>query len=243
MSRTVTLPRGRPEGIRTDADGLTQRQHAILTCIADSLRNRGYPPTMREIGQAAGLASTSSVAHQVNALERKGFVHRDPRRPRAYALAPRAQALLDARSQPAPTDAELAARADAAQQAAAVAHVPLIGRIAAGAPVLAQEDVQDILPMPRHAVGHGELFALKVIGQSMIDVGIRDGDTVTVRRQPTAEHGDIVAALIEGEATVKRLRISGDGVWLMPCNLAYSPIPLPDEGAILGRVVAVLRSL
>ncbi|MFD9904048.1 transcriptional repressor LexA [Streptomyces sp. NPDC059063] len=244
---------GRPAGIRENADGLTTRQRRIVDHIVDSVRDRGYPPSMREIGQAVGLASTSSVAHQLLTLERKGFLRRDPQRPRAYALAPRAQALIDAHPQPAPSDAYLTARleqaeqaaAEQAERAAAVAQVPLLGRIAAGTPLLAeQDDVQALLPMPRAAVGHGELFALTVVGQSMIDAQIRDGDIVTVRRQPTAEHGDIVAALTDdGEATVKKLHLEGGDVWLRPCNLAYPPLRLPDGGRILGKVVTVLRSL
>ncbi|MFF4531576.1 transcriptional repressor LexA [Streptomyces sp. NPDC001407] len=240
----VTTSPGRPPGIREDADGLTERQRAVLTSILDSVRSRGYPPSMREIGEAVKLASTSSVAHQLLALERKGFLNRDPHRPRAYALAPHAQALADARPLPAPSDAYLSARAEEAEPNAAVAQVPLIGRIAAGAPLLAEQEIQDVLPMPRQAVGHGELFALTVVGQSMIDAGIRDGDVVTVRRQSTADPGDVVAALLaSGEATIKKLRITDDGAWLMPCNIAYQPIRLENDATILGKVVAVLRSL
>ncbi|MBP2400758.1 transcriptional repressor LexA [Streptomyces syringium] len=241
----VTASPGRPPGIREDADGLTERQRAVLRCILSSVRSRGYPPSMREIGEAVKLSSTSSVAHQLLALERKGFLHRDPHRPRAYALAPHAQALADARSLPTPpSDAYLSPREEEAERNAAVAHVPLLGRIAAGAPLLAGQETQDVLPMPRQAVGHGELFALTVVGQSMIDAGIRDGDVVTVRRQSAADPGDIVGALLaDGEATVKKLRIADDGAWLMPCNIAYQPIRLENDAAILGKVVAVLRSL
>ncbi|MFB8310263.1 transcriptional repressor LexA [Streptomyces sp. NPDC055961] len=243
MHADTALP-GRPPGIREDADGLTSRQRAVLTCILNSVRERGYPPSMREIGQAVKLSSTSSVAHQLQALERKSFLRRDPQRPRAYALAPHAQDLVDAHQLPTPLEEDVAVRAAQAARAAAVAHVPLVGRIAAGPPILAEQDVQDVLPMPRAVVGHGDLFALLVAGQSMIDAGIRDGDVVTVRRQSSAEPGDIVAALLSGgEATVKKLRIADDGAWLMPCNLAYQPIRLGDDGVILGKVVAVMRSL
>ncbi|MGW4550073.1 transcriptional repressor LexA [Streptomyces violaceorubidus] len=243
MHADTALP-GRPPGIREDADGLTSRQRAVLTCILSSVRERGYPPSMREIGQAVKLSSTSSVAHQLQVLERKSFLRRDPQRPRAYALAPRAQALVDAHRLPTPLEEDVAVRAAQTARAAAVAHVPLVGRIAAGPPILAEQDVQDVLPMPRAVVGHGDLFALLVAGQSMIDAGIRDGDVVTVRRQSSAEPGDIVAALLsDGEATVKKLRIADDGAWLMPCNLAYQPIRLGDDGVILGKVVAVMRSL
>ncbi|RLU81982.1 repressor LexA [Streptomyces griseocarneus] len=241
---TVTASPGRPPGIREDADGLTERQRAVLTCILRSVRSRGYPPSMREIGEAVKLSSTSSVAYQLHTLERKGFLSRDPHRPRAYALTPHAQVLADARPLPTPSDAYLSVRADEAERDAAVAQVPLIGQIAAGAPLLADQEIQDVLPMPRQAVGHGQLFALKVIGQSMIDAGIRDGDVVTVRRQSAADPGDIVVALLPGgEATVKKLRIADNGVWLMPCNIAYQPILLENGGSILGKVVAVLRSL
>ncbi|MFF4410350.1 transcriptional repressor LexA [Streptomyces sp. NPDC001404] len=241
---TVTASPGRPPGICEDADGLTDRQRAVLTCILGSVRSRGYPPSMREIGEAVKLSSTSSVAHQLLVLERKGFLFRDPHRPRAYALAPHAQALADTRSLPTPSDAHLSTRADEAERNAAVAQVPLIGQIAAGTPLLAEQEVQDVLPMPRQAVGHGELFALTVVGQSMIDAGIREGDVITVRRQSAADPGDIVVALLaSGEATVKKLRIADDGVWLMPCNIAYQPTRLENDGTILGKVVAVLRSL
>lgn len=242
MYAATALP-GRPPGIREDADGLTERQRAVLSCVLESVRTRGYPPSMREIGQKVKLSSTSSVAHQLHALERKGLLHRDPQRPRAYALTARAQVLADVHQLPTPSDAYLEARAEQAERAALVAHVPLVGRIAAGPPITAEEDVEDVLPMPRAVVGHGDLFALTVVGQSMIDAGIRDGDYVTVRRQSTAVHGDIVAALLGGEATVKKLRIADDGLWLMPCNLAYKPIRLEYDGAILGKVVALMRSM
>lgn len=243
MRATRALP-GRPPGIREDADGLTARQRAILDCVAESFRARGYPPSMREIGEAVHLSSTSSVAHQLHVLQRKQLLRQDPNRPRAYVLTPQGKRLTGDRSVPAPSDAHLAARVAQAEHAAGVVHVPLVGRIAAGEPLLAEQDVQDVLPMPVALVGHGDLFALSVRGHSMIEAGIRDGDVVTVRRQRAAEPGDIVAALLgNGEATVKKLRIAGDGVWLLPCNPAFSPISLDTDGMILGRVVAVLRSL
>ncbi len=219
-----SLP-GRPPGIRTDESGLTERQRRVIEVIRDSVQRRGYPPSMREIGQAVGLSSTSSVAHQLMALERKGFLRRDPHRPRAYEVR----------------GVEVA-RPEAAERPSrpSTSYVPLVGRIAAGGPILAEQSVEDVFPLPRQLVGDGELFALKVSGDSMIEAAIMDGDWVTVRRQPVAENGDIVAAMIDGEATVKRLKREDGHIWLMPHNAAYQPIP-GDNATILGKVVAVLR--
>ena len=180
---------------------------------------------MREIGQAVGLSSTSSVAHQLMALERKGFLRRDPHRPRAYEVRG--------------TEATPSQSTDD-QGKPAASYVPLIGRIAAGGPILAEESVEDIFPLPRQLVGEGELFLLKVVGDSMVEAAICDGDWVTVRRQPVAENGDVVAAMLEGEATVKRFKVEDGHAWLMPHNAAYQPIP-GDAATILGKVVAVLR--
>ena len=222
---TRSLP-GRPPGIRADSSGLTDRQRRVIEVIRDSVQRRGYPPSMREIGQAVGLSSTSSVAHQLMALERKGFLRRDPHRPRAYEVRGSDQA-----SSAQPTDT-------AGKPAAS--YVPLVGRIAAGGPILAEESVEDVFPLPRQLVGDGELFVLKVVGDSMIEAAICDGDWVTVRRQPVAENGDIVAAMLDGEATVKRFKREDGHVWLLPHNSAYEPIP-GDDATILGKVVAVLR--
>ncbi|MER6400011.1 MULTISPECIES: transcriptional repressor LexA [unclassified Kitasatospora] len=221
-----SLP-GRPPGIRTDEAGLTERQRRVIEVIRDSVQRRGYPPSMREIGQAVGLSSTSSVAHQLMALERKGFLRRDPHRPRAYEV----RGVEVAR----PNTAETAGRPS-------TSYVPLVGRIAAGGPILAEQTVEDVFPLPRQLVGEGELFALTVRGDSMIEAAICDGDWVTVRRQPVAENGDIVAAMIDGEATVKRLKREDGRIWLMPHNPAYEPIN-GDNATILGKVVAVLRRL
>lgn len=218
---------GRPPGVSTGPDGLTTRQASIVAFIEREVARQGYPPSMREIGQAVKLKSTSSVAHQLMALERKGVLYRDPHRPRAYRVRHRWSD--DFPQAPTASTPDLA-------------HVPLIGRIAAGAPILAEEAVEDVLPLPRHLVGEGQLFALKVVGDSMIEAAICDGDIVTVRRQDSADHGDVVAALLDGEATVKRLRRENGRVWLMPHNAAYEPIP-GDDAAILGKVVAVLRTL
>lgn len=221
---TRSLP-GRPPGIRADSSGLTDRQRRVIEVIRDSVQRRGYPPSMREIGQAVGLSSTSSVAHQLMALERKGFLRRDPHRPRAYEVRG--------------SDQPSAQPTDTAGKPAA-SYVPLVGRIAAGGPILAEESVEDVFPLPRQLVGDGELFVLKVVGDSMIEAAICDGDWVTVRRQPVAENGDIVAAMLDGEATVKRFKREDGHVWLLPHNAAYQPIP-GDEATILGKVVAVLR--
>ena len=221
-----SLP-GRPPGIRTDESGLTERQRRVIEVIRDSVQRRGYPPSMREIGQAVGLSSTSSVAHQLMALERKGFLRRDPHRPRAYEV--RGMDVV----RPVP---------ESSTGRPATSYVPLIGRIAAGGPILAEQSVEDVFPLPRQLVGDGELFVLKVSGDSMVEAAICDGDWVTVRRQPVAENGDIVAAMIDGEATVKRLKREDGHIWLMPHNSAYEPIP-GDSATILGKVVAVLRRL
>ncbi|MEU3704866.1 transcriptional repressor LexA [Streptomyces anulatus] len=225
MDTTSTAGRpGRPPGIRTNADGLTTRQSHIVKAIRDHVERTGYPPSMREIGAAVGLSSTSSVAHQLAALEKKRAIRKDPHRPRAYSLPP----------EPVDEPADVA-------ELPATASVPLVGRIAAGAPITAEQEVTDVFEMPRQLVGDGELFALEVVGDSMIGAAICSGDWVTVRRQPDAASGDIVAAMLDGEATVKRLKRDEDGhVWLLPHNAAYKPIP-GDEASILGRVVTVMR--
>ncbi|MEJ8639442.1 MULTISPECIES: transcriptional repressor LexA [Streptomyces] len=219
--------RGRPPGGQTDADGLTSRQAAVVNFIEQTVARKGYPPSMREIGEAVDLKSTSSVAHQLMTLERKGFVERDPHRPRAYRVRRRLTSDSGHASTPPRTQGH-------------TADVPLLGRIAAGPPILADESVEDVLTLPRQLVGEGELFALTVVGDSMIDAAIRDGDIVTVRRQQTADHGDTVAALLDGEATVKRLHREAGEVWLMPANPAYQPLR-GDQARILGKVVALMR--
>jgi repressor LexA len=214
---------------RRPAGGLTPRQTRVLEVIRNSVETRGYPPSMREIGEAVGLSSTSSVAHQLMALERKGYLRRDPHRPRAYEVrSPDGGRPL----------APAGPHAERGSQAAS--YVPVIGRIAAGGPILAEQSIEDVFPLPRQLVGDGDVFLLKVSGDSMIEAAIMDGDYVAVRRQPVAENGDIVAAMLDGEATVKRLRHRDGHRWLMPHNPAYEPIP-GDEATILGRVVAVMR--
>jgi repressor LexA len=222
--------------------GLTRRQQAILDVIRDSVERRGYPPSIREICESAGLASTSSVAHQLSMLERKGFLRRDPNRPRAVDVRTNSTKHYDP-SKPVPKAARRAlAVSDDAPRGDAPVFVPVVGRIAAGGPILAEQMIEDVFPLPKALVGDGTLFLLKVVGDSMIDAAIADGDWVVVRQQPTADNGDIVAAMLDGDATVKTLQRKGGHVWLLPHNAAYSPID-GDEATILGRVVSVLRKV
>jgi repressor LexA len=219
------------------ATGLTRRQQVILDVIRDSIERRGYPPSIREICEQTGLASTSSVAHQLAMLERKGYLRRDPNRPRAVDVRSADALEESARNRQAAADAE-----QDSYRGEAPVYVPVVGRIAAGGPILAEQLVEDVFPLPKSLVGEGTLFLLKVVGDSMIDAAISDGDWVVVRQQPTADNGDIVAAMIEGEATVKTFQRRDGRVWLLPHNPAYAPIP-GDEAAILGRVVTVLRKV
>jgi repressor LexA len=214
---------------------LTWRQRKVLQVIRDSVQRRGYPPSMREIGEAVGLTSTSSVSYQLSTLQSKGYLHRDAGRPRTVEVRLPGHPAVRPEA-----DAEEETAMDIPSQEAA--YVPLVGRIAAGGPILAEEAIEDIFPLPKQIVGDGTLFLLKVVGDSMINAAIADGDWVVVRQQPVAENGDIVAAMIDGEATIKTFKHSGGHVWLMPHNPAYAPIP-GDDATILGRVVAVLRRI
>ena len=220
---------------------LTWRQRKVLQVIRDSVQKRGYPPSMREIGEAVGLTSTSSVSYQLSTLQKKGYLHRDVGRPRTVEVrlpghpAIRPEQGKDGKD----GDAEIVTDGlDIPSQEAT--YVPLVGRIAAGIPILAEEQVEDVFPLPRQLVGDGTLFLLKVADDSMINAAIADGDWVVVRQQEDAENGEIVAAMVEGEATVKTLKRSDGHAWLMPHNPAYTPI-LGDDATILGKVVAVLR--
>jgi repressor LexA len=221
-----------PDG-PADDEGLTVRQRKVLEFIRESVERRGFPPTIREIGDAVGLASTSSVSYQLITLQKKGYLRRDATKPRA----------VDVRlpSEMPGADAPLE---DGAQHNTfpTPAYVPVLGRIAAGGPILAEQAVEEVFPLPRELVGEGTLFLLKVVGDSMVDAAISDGDWVVVRQQPTADNGDIVAAMIDGEATVKTFKRRDGHVWLLPHNDAYEPIP-GDEATVLGRVVTVLRKL
>ena len=224
-----------PDG-PADESGLTPRQRAILEMIRATVDERGYPPSVREIGEGVGLTSTSSVSHQLQALVRLGFLRRDPNRPRALVVAEHAPSVV--------ADASPASALRVVPPALddAVVDVPLVGRIAAGGPILAEQQVESVMALPRDLVGSGELFMLKVVGDSMIDAAICDGDWVVVRQQQTAENGDIVAALLDDEATVKTFKRRDGHVWLMPHNPAYAPI-LGDHASIMGKVVSVLRKL
>lgn len=210
---------------------LTERQRTILDVIRASVTSRGYPPSIREIGDAVGLTSTSSVAHQLRTLERKGYLRRDPNRPRAVNVRGADDAAL-------PPVTEVAS-SDALPEPT---FVPVLGRIAAGGPILAEEAVEDVFPLPRELVGEGTLFLLKVIGDSMVEAAICDGDWVVVRQQNVADNGDIVAAMIDGEATVKTFKRAGGQVWLMPHNPAFDPIP-GNDATVLGKVVTVIRKV
>jgi repressor LexA len=209
---------------------LTPRRRRIVQVIEDSVQRNGYAPSMREIGEAAGLASTSSVAYQLSVLEKEGYLSREARRPRTAALRT-----------PASAGTGSATRQE-------VAPVPRVGRIAAGSPILADQLIEEIVPLPRQLVGEGELIILTVVGDSMIDAAIADRDWVVVRRNSDVEDGDIVAAMIESdtsadrEATVKTFKKRDGHVWLMPHNPAYAPI-LGDDATIVGKVVAVLRRM
>ncbi len=217
---------------RSAESTLTPRQRTILDVIRASVSSRGYPPSIREIGDAVGLTSTSSVAHQLRTLEKKGYLRRDPNRPRAVDV----RSADDSSRTPVVTDV---AGSDALPEPT---YVPVLGRIAAGGPILAEEAVEDVFPLPRELVGEGALFLLKVVGESMVDAAICDGDWVVVRQQNVADNGDIVAAMIDGEATVKTFKRTGGQVWLMPHNPAFDPIP-GNDAAVLGKVVTVIRKI
>lgn len=227
---TVLSPVGDTGGAVPEAPKLTARQQSVLNCIQRYVRDHGFPPSIREIGDAVGLSSPSSVAHQLKVLQRKGYLHRDQNRPRAVELRT-----------PGRDTAQSLTLKELTADATRAASVPLIGRIAAGGPILAEESVEDVLALPRQLVGEGRLFMLTVVGDSMTDAAITDGDLVVVRQQPNAENGDIVAAMLDDEATVKVLRRGDDGhVWLMPRNDSYEPIN-GDDATILGKVVTVMR--
>jgi repressor LexA len=232
-----------PDPPGTESAALTPRQRKVLEVIRDWVERFGYPPSVREIGDAVGLTSTSSVHHQLRALERKGFLRRDPNRTRAVdvrgpdELHPDGPGGLSAAGE---NDPEITEELRALRPSPA--FVPVVGRIAAGGPILAEQAISDVFPLPREIVGEGTLFLLTVSGDSMVDAAITDGDWVVVRQQSVAENGDIVAAMIDGEATVKTFKRRDGHIWLLPSNPAYQPIP-GDEATVLGRVVAVLRRL
>jgi len=231
--KVTELPDGPP-----DATGLTPRQQRILNVIRDNIEQRGFPPSMREIGELVGLTSSSSVSHQLRVLEEKGFLRRDPNRPRAIEVfLPEIMAARRSISAADETGFDETGVGDARPEAA---YVPVIGRIAAGGPILAEESYEEVFPLPKQLVGDGALFLLEVSGDSMIDAAICNGDYVVIRQEQTAENGEIVAAMIDGEATVKTFQRKAGHVWLLPHNAAYEPID-GTHATILGVVTAVLR--
>ncbi len=211
---------------------LTLRQQQILNVVRESIAQRGYPPSLREIGRAVNLTSPSTVKHHLDALEKAGYIQRDAGRPRAIDLRGESSE---------PKVADAAAIPVVVADGEAV-NAPLVGRIAAGSPITAEQHVEDVFCLPTRLTGTGELFVLEVSGDSMVDAAICDGDFVVVRSQNTAENGQIVAAMIDGEATVKVLSVTSGEVWLLPRNDDYAPIPANDA-VILGKVVTVIRAL
>jgi repressor LexA len=216
MAKKADSPAGKAE--------LSARQISILEFIKSSSESQGYAPSMREIGDAAGLNSPASVKYQLDILEEKGFIRRDENRGRAMEVV-----LPDSMTgESATTDK--------------TRFIPLVGSIAAGVPITADQQVEETLPLPESLVGKGDLFMLKVKGESMIDAAICDGDYVVIRQQKDANNGEIVAAMIDGEATVKTFSRKGGHIWLLPANDDFAPID-GDHCEILGKVTAVLRSI
>ncbi len=211
----------------SDMSDLTSRQHAIMDFLHAYTGDHGYPPSVREIGDAVGLKSPSSVHSQLSTLEDKGLLRRDPTKPRALDLDPDSERFSDV-------------------PASLHRQIPLVGEIAAGAPIVAEQHVEATYPLPADLVGDGTLFMLRVRGDSMIEAGVFDGDYVVIREQPQVEQGEMCAALVEGEATVKFFRRTKAGhVYLDPANENYEPILVrpDDEARIMGKVTAVLRSV
>ncbi len=206
-------------------EALGPRQKKVLEYILSTVEERGYPPSVREIADAVGLASPSTVHAHLEALQRKGYIRKDATKPRAIEIS-------------------YAPGVGPAASRAGVRHIPLVGRIAAGSPTQALETIEDVLPLPAAIVGDGEFFMLRVKGESMIDAGIHDGDYVVIRKQSDATPGSIVAALLDDEATIKTLVRQGGRTILKAENPAFSPIEVTEENSrILGKVVALLRSL
>lgn len=229
---------------KTEAEQLSDRQRRILQVIRDAVVLRGYPPSIREIGDAAGLQSTSSVAYQLKELERKGFLRRDPNKPRAVDV----RKIPDEESKKSTakgrkSHATSGATGQSTVEAATTSYVPLVGAIAAGNPILAEQNISLYYPLPQEIVGDGELFMLQVVGESMRDAGILNGDWVIIRSQKVAEPGEFVAAMIDGEATVKELYQDKSGKWLLPHNDSFDSIAVTENTKILGKVVSVMRKL
>jgi len=222
---------------------LTWRQRKVLRAIRDSVQKRGYPPSLREIAEAVGLTSTASVSYQISTLQRKGYLHRDGRRPRTMEVhLPGPASHPEVRPGPVPERAAAADVPGAGTPSREPAYVPLVGHVTSDGPVLAAQTVKDVFPLPRRLVGDGLLFLLRVAGDSMTGAAIADGDLVVVRQQETAQDDDIVAAVLDGETTVKTFRRSDGRVWLVSHHPDHAPVAA-DDALILGRVVAVLRSV
>ena len=213
----------------TPQHSLAPRQRRVLQAVESFWHSHGYSPTLREIAEAVGLASVSSVSYHLSCLQDKGYLSRDEGRPRTAVVRPLGH--------PVRAETDEMPRGIVSLGAA---YVPLVGRIAAGDPIPAEQWAEDVFAVPRQLVGEGDLFLLKVSGDSMINAAIADGDWVVVREQSVAENGDIVAAMIDGDATLKTFKRSDGHVWLMPANPVYKPIP-GDEATIVGKAVAVLR--
>ncbi|GAA1805650.1 transcriptional repressor LexA [Nesterenkonia flava] len=246
-----TAARGEKAAPAQTAPPLTDRQRQIVDIIQKSLSERSYPPSMREIGDACGLASLSSVTHQLARLQQLGYLSRVPGKPRAMEvirdssgrlLAPQPEEVSTPQPSPVEESPVVDLQAYRADADSRVAEIPVVGRIAAGGPILAEQNVEDVMALPRQLTGEGELFMLQVRGDSMIEAGIFEDDWVVVRRQMDADNGDIVAALLDEEATVKTLKRRDGHQWLLPQNRMYEPI-LGDDATIMGKVVTVLRSL
>jgi repressor LexA len=204
----------------------------VLQVIRDSVERRGYPPSLREIGEAVGLASASSVSYQLATLQSKGYLRRDAGRARTVEVRPLGQPA-------AAPDGETGEDTITGFLPPETVSVPVMGRMAAGGLALADESIEDFFSLPRQVVGEGSLFLLRVSGDGM-GAHVKDGDWVAVRRQPDADDGDVVAAMFDGEAVVRVFRPSGSKVWLMPYNSTYPAIDA-EEASILGRVIALLR--
>ncbi|VEG25541.1 transcriptional repressor LexA [Actinomyces howellii] len=249
----------RTEPVAQALEGLDARARAVYDTVREAVASHGYPPSMREIGARVGLTSPSSVKHQLDKLERLGLVRRDPNRPRALEVIvpPPAEQAADATATTATGTTGTSVHASVAPEPPAVpvlpgieegeaVAVPLVGRIAAGSPILAEQEVEDVMALPRRLTGEGELFMLQVEGDSMVEAAICDGDWVVVRAQADASNGDVVAAMVQdvdgASATVKVLSRKDGHQWLLPRNADYSPIP-GDEATIMGKVVTVLRAL
>lgn len=229
------------------SQNLSGRQREIFLAIYYAIAENGFPPTVRELGEIVGLNSPSSVKYQLDSLEEAGFIARDRRRPRTIEITTLGQEYLQQQilpvdSVPTPKPASTINPTSLADEYSEAVQVPLVGDIAAGSPILAEQHVEEFFSLPRQLTGKGELFMLKVHGESMVDAAICDGDWVVVRKQEVAENGEIVAALLEEEATVKVLKRQDGHTWLLPRNPEYAPMP-GDDAKIMGKVVSVLRAL